>query len=322
MLNDFRKLFSFTGHGKSFLFLLLLRCPFDALRTLVLAIFLNLSFQAIDQKNSPDLHIACLFFGIGSLLLFIYNGTIWMIYAGFSIKLIRILRQKLFGHIAGISLKQMEGKSSGDWFTRLNADVSQASAVFSQPLHLPHLATALVNICVSTIVILKLHSMVFALVLLFLIPHLLISQLLIARPIRLLSKKSQETTAETTEDLNTMITCADTAILYDGKDFLWKRFEESSKKLRSVNMKIRKQNALGDAILPMLGMSGYLTILLFGGNLIRKGQLTFSELTALFQYRGGVLVGSMMFTNSILSIKTSFAGVQRVIETMKMDEEE
>lgn len=321
MLNDFRKFFSFIGHKKQFLFLLLLRCPFDALRTIISANYLNMSFQAINENNSSQLYMACLFFGIGSSLLFLYNGSIWMTYAGFSIRLIRILREKLFGHVSGISQKQIESKSSGDWFTRLNADVGQASAIFSQPLNLPHAATSTVSICVSAIIISTLQPTIFFLVILFLIPHLLISQLLIAKPIRLLSKKSQETTADTTAKLNTIITCSDTAILYDGKDFLWRQFEESSKNLRKVNMKIRKQNALGDAILPMLGMSGYLTILLFGGNLIRNGQLTFSELTSLFQYRGGVLVGSLVLTNCFITIKTSLAGVQRVLETMEMNEE-
>lgn len=49
--------------------------------------------------------------------------------------------------------------------------------------------------------------------------------------------------------------------------------------------------------------------------------MTFGELTAAFQCRGGVIVGSMTLTSSLISIKTALAGVRRVTETMHIPSE-
>ena len=122
--------------------------------------------------------------------------------------------------------------------------------------------------------------------------------------------------------MNAIMTCADTAILYDAQGFLLKRFEESSLELRKENMKIQHRIAIGSGLLPLIGMSGYLVILLSGGSLIATGTITFGELTAAFQYRGGLLKSLMMLLNSLINIRTSLAGVRRVNETMGMTLEE
>ncbi|MDO8685533.1 MAG: ABC transporter ATP-binding protein [Clostridiales bacterium] len=322
MMRELLNLFKITGRGARYFSLLLLRCPFDALQTVIQASFLQFSFLAINQKSASNLHIVCAAFGIGSLLLFLYNGTVWTVYASYIIRLISVLRGKLFGHVSGISLQQIEAKSSGEWFTRLNADVQSTSAMLSQPIHLPHAVVSIVGICVSATILFAMNPAIFALVILFLIPHMLISQLFIAKPMTALATKSQETTAQNTTDMNALVTCADTAILYEAQDFMLNRFEESSLNLRKVNMKIRKRSAAGGALLPMMGMSGYLTILLIGGIWISAGNMTFGELMAAFQYRGGVLVGSIMLINSLISIRIALAGVRRINETMHIQSEE
>lgn len=322
MLRKLNEFFHITGYRKTFIILIMLRCPFEAFRTIIHACFLQYSFAAIESKNTNHLYIICGLFGIGSLLLFLYNGVVWMTYAKFTIRLIRVLREKMFQHVSGISLADMDDKSSGEWFTRMNSDVVGATGLLNQPLQLPHAAVAIVGLMVSSSIILYINPRIFILVILFVLPHILISQLLIAKPITKLSKQSLEVTAENTFYLNSMITCADVAFLYDAKDFMLKQFEESSKSILKANMRIRKRSALGDALLPMLGMSGYLTILLLGGAWIMNGDLSFSQLLALFQYRGGVLLCAMMLTNCVISIKTSLASVERVIETMKISLEE
>jgi len=71
-----------------------------------------------------------------------------------------------------------------------------------------------------------------------------------------------------------------------------------------------------------MGMCGYLVILLVGGRWMAAGTMTFGELTAAFQYRGGLLTGSMMFINSMINIKTAIAGVKRINDTMDITMEE
>jgi len=55
---------------------------------------------------------------------------------------------------------------------------------------------------------------------------------------------------------------------------------------------------------------------------IANGQLTFGDLTAAFQYRGGVLKGALMLINSLISIQASMAGIKRLNGTMSESEVE
>ncbi len=119
-----------------------------------------------------------------------------------------------------------------------------------------------------------------------------------------------------------MVTCADTALLYDAQGFLLDRFERGSKALRKANMALRHRNALGAGLLPLMGMSGYLVVLLVGGHWIANGVLTFGDLTAAFQYRGGVLVGGMILANCLTNIQTARGGIRRVNETLQLPLEE
>ncbi len=321
-LQDIRELFKMVGGVRRFIILTLLRCPFDALYTAIQASFLQLAFEAIYQENQKGLYYACAIFGIGSLLLFLYNGTVWTLYATYVTKWVGAIRRKLFGHISCLSLQQIEAKPSGEWITRLNTDVQAATAILNQPIHLPHAVVSTVNICVSSIILVLINPGMYGLIITFVVPHILISHLFIAKPMTLLSMNVQEATAKNTTAMNAIMTCADTAILYDAQGFLLKRFEESSLELRKENMKIQHRKAIGNGLLPLIGMSGYLVILLIGGRWIATGTITFGELTAAFQYRGGLLKSLMMLINSLINIRTSLAGVRRVNETMGMTLEE
>jgi len=321
-IRDIWKLFKMAGRVRRFIILTLLRCPFDALYTIIHASFLQFTFETINMENQNGLYHVCALFGIGSLFLFLYNGIVWTLYATFVTKWVGTIRRKLFGHISCLSLQQIEAKPSGEWITRLNSDVQAATALLNQSIHLPHAIVATVNICVSSMILVLVNPGIFGLVIMFVIPHILISQLFIAKPMIRYAMNAQEAIAKNATDMNALVTCADTAILYDAQGFLFRHFEESSLAIRKANMKILHRRAIGSGLLPLMGMSGYLVILLIGGSWIDAGTITFGALTAAFQYRGGMLKGSMMLINSLMNIKTALAGVKRVNETMRITREE
>ena len=308
-----KTLLKFTGRGVEFLFLLLLRCPFDAAMTIVNAAFLQNAFNAVSQNDSGKLNSVCLIFGLASVCLFLYNGTVWSIYAPFVTRMESRLRAKLFTKISTFSYERIEATQQGEWVTRLNMDVQMP---FTRPIHLPHAICAIVNISVSSVILWLINPEVFGWVLLFVIPHIVISQFLIARAMPELNKKSLDAAAKNSDELIAFIVCADTAVLYNAQEYLMKRFEKSSLNLRRANIRIRNRNTLSAAIMPLFGMGGYLTLLIVSSTWIANGILTFGDLTAAFQYRGGVLLGSMMIINSMISIGASMAGITRINETM------
>ena len=313
MTREIVNIMKITGNGKKFGLLLLLRAPFDITSTLVYATFLQRGFDAALSGDSAGLSYACALFSVACLCLFLYNGTVWSIYASFVTRIEAILRVKLFEKIASFSCERVESVLRGDWITRLNTDVEMP---FSRPLHLPHAACGLLNLTLSAVFLWHSNAAVFGWVLLFVIPHVAVIHLFIASAMPELNRKSLEAMARNTAELTSFIECADISALYGGRDYLLKRFENSSIALLKANTRIHVRDALGAGLLPLFGLGGYLVLLIISAGWINAGGLTFGDLTAAFQLRGGVLKGAFMLINSLISIQASMAGIRRLNETM------
>jgi len=322
MIRELKQMFVMIGSVRRFIILTILRCPFDALRTVFQAIILKHVFDAISSNDRGRMYFVCMLYGVGSLLLFVYNGTVWRLYATYVVRWVGMLRRRLFEHVSSMSVRQIEDKGPGEWITRLNADMNVAAAILNQNFHLPHAVVSTVNISVSSVVLALFDPLMFGLVILFVIPHILISRLVIAKPMTRLAADVQKQIAANSADLDALITCADTALIYDAQDYLMRCFGESSLNIRKANMRLQHRRALGNGLMPLMGMTGYLVVLRAGGRIIAGGDMSFGDLTAVFQYRGGILAGSMMLINSLINIRTAMAGVMRVNETMSITPEE
>jgi ABC-type multidrug transport system fused ATPase/permease subunit len=314
MICEMKRLLKHTGGGRRFLCLLALRAPFNLASTLVSAWFLRRAFDAIAAGDAAGLAIAGLGYGVASAGLFLYNGTVWTAYGSFVVRMEGTLRRGLAERIAGFPLERMERTAQGEWFTRLNADVELP---FSQPLHLPHAVCAALGLLGSGLMLWSMHRGLLALTLLFVLPHIALSQGLVARAMPGLKTRSLEAMQVNAGDLNAMVTCLDVAALYDGQGYLLDRFEASSKALYRANVRLHLRGALNEGLLPLFGIAGYLVLLMAGGAWIARGQMSFGELTAALQVRGGVLSGARMLGMSLSGVMASYAGIRRVAATME-----
>jgi ABC-type bacteriocin/lantibiotic exporter with double-glycine peptidase domain len=257
MLCEFRKILKITGRGWQFIFLLLLRSPFDSASTLIQATFLQRAFNAIEKNDGPGLTSVCLVFGVASLCLFLYNGWCGVFTRPFARVWKENSAQNYLKKYPRSLTTRIESTSQGDWLTRLNTDVE---APFSRGFHFPHAICAAVNIGVSAIILWRMNPAVFGWVLPFVAAHIVVSQLLIARAMPGINKKALEAAAKNTGEMTALITCADVACLYDAQGYLMNRFEQSSLAVWKANMRIRTRNALSSGILPLFGLGGYLNI--------------------------------------------------------------
>ena len=313
MISAVNKIFAIIGKRGRFIALLALRAPFDIAFTIVNAMFLQNAFNAVEQNDSAGLLRVCIVFGIASLGLFLYNGTIWSIYSPFTTRLEEKLRIRLFEKIASFPYNRIEKTTQGEWVTRLNTDVE---APFSRNFTFPHVVCAIVSITASAGILWRINPVILGWVMLFIIPHILVSHFFIARAMLRLNEKSLDAIAVNTGEMTALITCADAAALYDGQDYLMKRFEDSSKKLFGANMKIHEKNAFSAGVVPLFALSGYLILLFVSSRWIASGYFTFGDLSAAFQYRGGVLKSSLMLISCIITIQASMASIRRFNETM------
>lgn len=318
MRKELCKFIHFAGVGKEFFLLLLLRCPFDFLFSMYHANLLEQSFQAMEEKNEGQLYQVFLMFLIAAALLFLYNGTIWILFASYIVKLHARVRTRLFEKITSLPDQTVSEIAAGEWVTRINSDAEAAVNVLGGTLNLPHAAVAGVDLLLSMIVLGVFNLRMLGLSLCFMIPHLILSLRLLARPMTGLREESQKELGRMTGWLEPAITTAQAVKLYGTDEFLWKKIEESSRKLKADNMKIHRKTAVSNALVPLFGVPGYLAMLFLGSRQIRAGQLEFDGLTKQIQYRGGILRGIMMNINCSMNIKNNMAGVRRVNEVMQL----
>ncbi len=295
-----------------YIILLILRCPVDALLTVIQATFLKQAFDAIELGDNSSLVQACVIFLVASICLFSYNSVVWMVFAANTIRMAGILRRKLMKTLLSRELPYMEEHSQGDILTRMNTDTNMAVDLFGGALTIPHFILAIVRITVSAIFLYTIDTEILVVVLACLVPHVLINAFVVARPMKKLKSNVSKATAQASGMLGSMITSADTTILYDAQDFILSKYEEASLKIYKENMKIVRRNVLGATIMPIFGAGGYLIVIMMGIGSIAGNEMNFGDLTSALQYRGGIITGSMMLINCIISIYTNMAGWERV----------
>lgn len=316
-MSDLGKLIKRMGIRRKYLFLLLLRSPFDAFRTWMLASLLKFVFLCVEKEDSGSLLKICVVYGLLCAMLFIYNGSIWSRFAAFSAKAEVWFQEKLLEKILSLPLKRIESRQSGDWLTILNSDIHGAFTMMNGALNIPHLAVSVINILVSCCLIFKRSLLLAGMTWIFILPLLLINHKIVLKAVPQLKEKSQTAIAENTTAIKPLITEAETILLYDAQKLMMKSCNEKSRNLMRVNMKMHVRKALSNMGMGLFGIGGYLAMLLTGYGLIEKGTMAFSDLVYCFQIRGSVLGGVLMFVTCLSNLKVNSVCVRRLNETLE-----
>ena len=77
---------------------------------------------------------------------------------------------------------------------------------------------------------------------------------------------------------------------------------------------------LGELLQMLLSRGGYLLLFCYGCEMINAGTLDFGILTEALQYRGGMLMGSMMWLNSYAEVRKNSVGLKRMEEIYGTEE--
>ena len=76
-VDEFHKLIKRLDILRKYVFWLLLRSPFDALRTWMTAVMMQSVFQCLQTSDQRTLPLLCIGYGLLCTLLFVYNGVVW-----------------------------------------------------------------------------------------------------------------------------------------------------------------------------------------------------------------------------------------------------
>ena len=314
------KMFQRLGGAMTYCFLLVLRTPVDTVLCIINALFLRNVFQNIAAGDETGLWRTCVIFGVANLCLFLYNGTLWGRFGVFSARLVGKLKQFLFDSMLKLPLERIEEKTSGAWLTRLNSDVTMMLNLLTGALNLPHLVFATVRIGVTGALLGSISPLLLILELAVLLPHVLLRQRFVVVPMERLTKEAQEKTEHATVYLEAAVESADTVRLYEAEALLLDRYRESSLSVVKARLRSNVRKTIGELLQMLLSRGGYLLLFCFGCEMISAGKLDFGTLTEAFQYRGGMLMGTMMWMNSFAEVKKNSVGLKRMEEIYGTEE--
>ena len=313
-------MFQRLGGAMTYCFLLVLRTPVDTVFCIINALFLRNVFQNIEAGDETRLWRTCIIFGVANLCLFLYNGTLWGRFGVFSARLVGKLKQFLFDSMLKLPLERIEEKTSGAWLTRLNSDVTMTLNLLTGALNLPHLVFATVRIGVTGALLGSISPLLLILELAVLLPHVLLRQRFVVAPMEGLTKEAQEMTEHATVYLEAAVESGDTVRLYEAETLLLERYRESSLSVVKARLRSNVRKTIGELLQMLLSRGGYLLLFCFGCEMISTGKLDFGTLTEAFQYRGGMLMGTMMWMNSFAEVKKNSVGLKRMEEIYGTEE--
>ena len=312
-----RELVKRMGLWRKYIVLLLLRSPFDAFRTWLLANLMKSIFRCLESYHSGALWKLCVVYGLLCALLFVYNGIIWAKYAAFSAKVESCLQKKMFDQILSLPLEQIDARLSGEWITRLNSDIQAAFTMMNGPLNIPHLVVAVINTMLSCLLMRKSSLLFLGITWIFALPQFVLNDKLVLKAIPKLKEEAQTAMAENTSAIKPLITDADTILLYDAQALMMHHCAETSNRFMKINMKMHVRKALSDMSMRLFGIGGYLVLLFMGYSLIHSGTMAFSDVVYCFQIRGSILSGMFMLIACLNNIKTNSVCVKRINDTLQ-----
>ena len=319
-MSDFSKLIKGMGIWRKYLFLLLLRAPFDAARTWMLANLLRTVFHCLETDGIGLLPGTCVVYGLICALMFLYNGVVWSNYAAFAAKTEVQLRKNMFDKILNMPLKRVDNRLSGEWITRLNSDIQAVFTMMNGPLNIPHLTVAVINTMLSSLLLFRSSRLFLGVTWAFLSLQLFMNYQIVLKAVPKLKEEAQNAMAENTSAIKPLITDADMILVYNAREMMMKNCEENSRKLMKINRKIHVRSALSDMGMRLFGIGGYLVILLAGYGFISDGAMAFSDVVYCFQVRGSVMAGMFMLVTCLNNLKMNAVCVQRVCDTMSVSE--
>lgn len=315
-MGEFRRLIKRLGMGRRYVFLLLLRAPFDGARAWMMAALLQSVFRCLEAGDREGLPEICVSYGILCALLFCYNGTVWSLYAAFAARVEAALRGRLLERILGLGCRQVEAWARGEWMTRLGSDVRAAFEMMNGSLNIPHALVATLNTAMSSILLLGGSPVLAGVAWIWILPHLFLHERVVLRAIPGLKEESRQAMARCTSAIGPLIEEADAIRIYDAGGLLLEECARHSRSLMAANLRMHRRSAMGGMLTRLFGIGGYFSMLLSGAVLMEQGGMSFSDVVYCFQVRGSVLAGLFMLIASLGNLRANGVCVRRVNEVL------
>jgi len=237
---------------------------------------------------------------------------------GFGQRMIYDLAEDLYRHLQRLSLGFHNRKSVGDLIRRVTSDTSSVSTIVNGAL-LP--VAASVFSLVSMFIIMWQMDSTLTLLALLVIPFMILTMYLYAKPMNELSYRQQEIEGEIYSVVEQTLSAIPVVQAFSREEFNDRRLRDVTDRTLKATINSTKAQFWFKILIGLTTATGTAAILWIGGIHVLEGQLTVGSILVFISYLGSLYgpLESLMYTS--LTISSAAGSARRVMEILDTEPE-
>ena len=245
---------------------------------------------------------------------------VYLMYAGsqllqglFSAKLsqriVKRMREELFGKIVDLPVKYLDSHSHGDVMSRMTNDIENISTTVSQSL--PSLFSGVLTI-VGTVSIMLWYCWQLALLSFATVLLTLLATKLLSKQVRKFSRKRQQLLGQLNGTVEEMISGYRTVVAYNHQSVTTEEFCQTSDSLTKAGIRTDVFSGVMGPIMNCIGNVGFVIIAAFGGFFAINGLISVGVISAFIVYAKQFSRPINEIAQIYGQLQTAIAGAERV----------
>lgn len=245
---------------------------------------------------------AYFFFGIMTLLQGFCSAKL-------SQRIVKKMREELFGKIVDLPVSYLDTHSHGDVMSRMTNDIENISNTFSQSL--PSLFSGSLTI-IGTAAVMFWYCWQLALLSMLTVVLTILSTNFLSNKVRKYSKKRSELLGQLNGTVEEMISGYRTVVAYNHQGITIDNFSKTSDQLTSAGIKTDIFSGIMGPVMNAINNISFVIIATFGGYFAYKGMITVGVISAFIVYakQFGRPINEIAFVYG--QLQTAIAGAERV----------
>ena len=223
------------------------------------------------------------------------------------------LRNTIHDKLQSLSFSYHDKATTGQLLTRAVGDVDRMRFLGGRALlQLTSLITLIIGIAVSMLIM----NLRLALVTLIIVPFLAYGALIFGTRFRPIFRTMRRQMDALTTHLEQNLRGARIIAAFAQEQSEIRQFDDENARLLELRMMAARMRSLYLPLLQLIGSAGIILILLYGGQLVIRGQLTIGELVAFSAYVSQLLMPVRRLGWVFAAIAQSIASAERVFEIL------
>ena len=236
-----------------------------------------------------------------------------LISAKLSQRIVRRMREELFGKIVDLPVRYLDTHSHGDVMSRMINDIENISTTVSQSL--PSLFSGVLTI-LGTVAIMLYYCWQLALLSCGTVVLTLLATKILSGKVRKFSRKRQQLLGQLNGTVEEMISGYRTVVAYNHQDITTQEFCETSDALTKAGIRTDVFSGVMGPIMNCIGNIGFVIIAAFGGYFAVNGLISVGVISAFIVYAKQFSRPINEIAQIYGQIQTAIAGAERVFAVL------